>query len=411
MLNTKYSFLNSDIDRLAAEGKSKSDIARELQTVFSKELKASSFHGVRCYVGDYIKFKEITQQHPALSQECETKGIPIEDVKHYWHKGEHFSIFVKGKEINYDDIRSEIIQDMAAHAPKYPVVKQKKVKDPVLLVVDPADPHFGKYASKEETGDGYDLKTAIQRFEEGIEGIIQKASFANTERIVLIGGNDALHIDNAKRTTTSGTPQDTDGMWFEAFRAAQKAYVGAIERLLSIAPVHYVPALSNHDYVSGLYLADCIGAWFRNCKHFTHDNSPAHRKYFHYGLNLIGVTHGDGAKEADLPDLMKTEAKQAWAQSHFAYWYTHHLHHKRKNARIGNKSITIERDKIGVTVLHTNTGVEQNMNDYTHVEYLRSISGTDSWHHRNGYQHSVKAMEAFIHDPNFGQVSRLTHIF
>mgnify|MGYP003331832918 CR=1 FL=1 len=45
------------------------------------------------------------------------------------------------------------------------------------------------------------------------------------------------------------------------------------------------------------------------------------------------------------------------------------------------------------------------------VEYLRSPSGTDSWHHRNGYQHAPKAIEAFIHSKNFGQVARLTHLF
>ena len=45
------------------------------------------------------------------------------------------------------------------------------------------------------------------------------------------------------------------------------------------------------------------------------------------------------------------------------------------------------------------------------VESLRSPSGTDSWHHRNGYQHSPKAIEGFIHHPEHGQIARLTHIF
>ena len=60
----------------------------------------------------------------------------------------------------------------------------------------------------------------------------------------------------------------------------------------------------------------------------------------------------------------------------------HHLHHK------------ISKDYIGVT-----------------VEALRSPSGTDSWHHRNGYQHSPKAVEGFIHSKEHGQIARLTHLF
>jgi hypothetical protein len=45
------------------------------------------------------------------------------------------------------------------------------------------------------------------------------------------------------------------------------------------------------------------------------------------------------------------------------------------------------------------------------VEALRSPSGTDGWHHRNGYQHAPKAVEGFIHSKDHGQVSRLTHLF
>jgi hypothetical protein len=45
------------------------------------------------------------------------------------------------------------------------------------------------------------------------------------------------------------------------------------------------------------------------------------------------------------------------------------------------------------------------------VETLRSPSGTDSWHHKAGYQHSPKAIEGFIHSKKDGQVARITHLF
>ena len=101
-----------------------------------------------------------------------------------------------------------------------------------------------------------------------------------------------------------------------------------------------------------------------------------------YGKNLIGTTHGDGAKFQDLPLLMAQEASEHWSETKHRYVYTHHVHHKTS------------KDFVGVT-----------------VESLRSPSGTDSWHHRNGYQHNPKAVEGFIHSKEFGQVARLTHIF
>ena len=45
------------------------------------------------------------------------------------------------------------------------------------------------------------------------------------------------------------------------------------------------------------------------------------------------------------------------------------------------------------------------------VESFRSPSGTDSWHHRNGYQHAPKAIEAFIFSKEDGQIARITHLF
>jgi hypothetical protein len=171
-------------------------------------------------------------------------------------------------------------------------------------------------------------------------------------------------------------------MWYDNFRIAKKLYIDVIEMLISIADVHFVFNPSNHDYTNGFFLADAIESWFHNNTNITFDCSIAHRKYTQYGKNLIGTTHGDGAKTQDLPLLMAHEASKEWADSKHRYVYTHHVHHKSS------------KDYMGVC-----------------VESLRSPSGTDSWHHRNGYAHSPKAVEGFIHHKENGQVARLVNIF
>jgi hypothetical protein len=170
-------------------------------------------------------------------------------------------------------------------------------------------------------------------------------------------------------------------MWYTNFLIAKKLYVEILELLIGVADVHFTFNPSNHDYTHGFFLADVIQTWFKDCKNITFDCSIAHRKGFQYGKNLIGTTHGDGAKHQDLPLLMATEFPLEWSQTKHRYVYTHHVHHKTS------------KDYIGVT-----------------VESLRSPSGTDSWHHRNGYL-SIKAIEAFLHHKDFGQVARLTHLF
>jgi len=322
-------------------------------------------------------------KHKALAKEVKEVGIPLESVSHYWRKGKHFSIFAKtGTTEGYFDIRDQVVESMKDHAPTYTLPILNDTIDPHLLVLDPADIHIGKLARAIETGEEYNTEIAVNRVLEGVAGLISKSAGFNIDKILLIIGNDILHVDNAKRTTTSGTAQDTDGMWYDNFLAAKELYVKLIETLMYVAPVHVQYDPSNHDFTNGFFLADTISSWFSNVERVTFNITPSHRKYFRYGNSLIGTSHGDGAKQGDLPILMATEASAYWHECNHRYWYLHHLHHK------------VSKEIVGVT-----------------IETLRSPSGTDSWHHRNGYQHNAKAVEAFIHHHKFGQVARLTHIF
>jgi hypothetical protein len=322
------------------------------------------------------------KQRDLLEEECIKAGIDKKDVKHYWYKSKMFSMFAKPQQKTIKDLKDELIKDLDKHSPKYPTLKRVKITDPHCLVLDPADIHIGKLASESETKDPYNNNIAVKRVNEGVNHILQRIQSFNIDKIVLIIGNDILHTDTTKRTTTSGTPQDTDGQWFDNFLIAKNLYVSIIEKLVTIADVHVIHNASNHDYMAGWYLAQTCEAWFKNAKNVTFDTTIAHRKAFVYHDNLIGSTHGDGAKNADLPLLMAQEFKKEWSNTKHRYIYTHHVHHKTS------------KDYIGIT-----------------VESSRSASGTDSWHHRNGYQHASKAIEAYLHHPTFGQIARLTHKF
>ena len=320
--------------------------------------------------------------HTGASGEAEKIGASIKDVTEYWYKSKHFSLRIKNNIPTYEDIRDSIIESMKKHSPNYKKIKRDYKEDSHLLVIDPADVHIGKLCSSFETGEDYNSEIAINRVKVGIEGILSKISSFNIDKILFIGGNDILHIDTPKRTTTSGTPQDTDGMWYENFLKAKKLYVDVLERLMSVADVHFTYNPSNHDYTNGFFLSDVIQTWFRKSTNITFDCSISHRKYYKYGTSLIGTTHGDGAKNQDLPLLMAQESPIWWSETKHRYVYTHHVHHKTS------------KDFIGVT-----------------VESLRSPSGTDSWHHRNGYEHAPKAIEGFLHCKNNGQIARITHLF
>lgn len=356
------------------------EITSKICNTYGLENKDSFSRTVRRWMSS----ARTSENHGALSGECDAIGLPIEDVKQYWYKGEHFSINLRGasQEKTYFDIRDEVVSSMEAHAPRYDKIVYDKINDPHMMLVDPADVHIGKLATSFETGEDYNSQIAVNRVLTGVEGLVKKAQGFPLDQIAFVIGNDILHIDTPRRTTTSGTPQDTDGMWYDNFLIAKRLYVDCIEMLATIAPVRVVYNPSNHDYTNGFFLADSISAWFRNFESVQFDVSIRHRKYFSYGKNLIGTTHGDGAKTADLPFLMAQEAAHLWAESIHRYFFIHHYHHK------------LSKDYGTVC-----------------VESLRTPSGTDGWHDRNGYVGSPKAIEAFIMHPIHGQVARLTHTF
>ena len=330
---------------------------------------------------------EILMQYRGIKNATDEAGVNEKDIKHGWLKTKQASLFFKNPNFKVEElnaiqiIKDECISEVKKYAPKYQSIETIKSEDTHLLVIDIADLHIGKLSSAFETGEEYNSQIAVKRAKEGMQGILDKAKGFNIDRVLFVAGNDILHTDNTKRTTTGNTPQDTDGMWHENFIMAKNLYIELLEKLMSFADVDVVYNPSNHDLTHGFFLMQLIEAHFANST-INFNVNLLHRKAFKYGDNLIGTTHGDGAKVENLPLLLATEFPILWSETKHRYIYSHHVHHKTS------------KDFIGVT-----------------FETLRSPSGSDSWHHKNGYCGVPKAVEGYIHHKKFGQIARLTHIF
>ena len=237
---------------------------------------------------------ELIENYRRIKQEAIASGLDPSTVHSGWIKTKEASLYFKNPDFKKGDsekFAKDLIKTLSEHSPSYMTIIREKSEDGHLLVIDPADVHIGKLSSAFESGEKYNSQVAVKRVLEGVTGILEKSNSWNIDKILFIGGNDILHIDTPKRTTTSGTPQDTDGMWYDNFLIAKQLYVDVLEVLIQIADVHFTFNPSNHDYTNGFFLADVIKTHFRKCKNITFDTSIAHRKYFKYGDNLIGTTH------------------------------------------------------------------------------------------------------------------------
>lgn len=260
-------------------------------------------------------------------------------------------------------------------------------EDPSLLVVSICDTHVGKLAHLPEVGSNYDIKIATALHLAAVNNLVTRAAVYPIRRIVYVVGNDLLNSDNPQGTTTAGTPQDNDGRWQKAFRAAIDLTIKSIEILRARATegVDVIVCAGNHDTVSGFHLGCVIEAAYAHAKDVRVDNSPNPRKYFRFGTNLLGFTHGHAEKHNDLPMTMATERPRDFADTTYRCFMLGHLHTSRETRYHA-------RNELGVVRVHV----------------LPSLTASDRWHHESGYIGNQRASEAWIFAEKTGYAGHLS---
>jgi hypothetical protein len=296
-------------------------------------------------------------------------------------------LWLKKKQVLFElhNVRREFLEDLKKLSPQVPSNFRKQPQEGKLLEITVFDLHFGKVAWHEEVGENYNIEVATQRFNDCIDYFIDLYRGTSLDRILLPISNDFFNSDRSHpfNSTTSGTPQEEDTRWQNTFRKGRELLIMNIQKLSKIAPVEVKVVPGNHDYERSFYLGDSLEGWFHNDQNVDIDNSPSPRKYFSYGKNLIGFTHGNNEKLADLPMIMAQENPTAWAMSYYREFHLGHLHHKKE----GRFNATNELQ--GVMVRH-----------------MSSLSGTDSWHHKKGYVGARKSAEAFLWDKEKGLLNQ-----
>jgi hypothetical protein len=277
-----------------------------------------------------------------------------------------------------------------------------------LLVVDLADVHFGKLCLTSETNHEYNIEAARHRTIEGTRALLQASSGLGIARILFVMGNDILHTECGK-ATTSGTPQDTDQSFFAAVKAAEHASIDAVAECAAVADVDLLHCMSNHDRRSGWILSQTIAAALRGHDGVrATDYNMSARKYKFYGYENNGflLTHGDKLKEEMIAGLFLKEGTMLAGCNH-RYALVHDKHHKMVRRR-GVDVFESEKDHNSVTVI--SSGAPNPENSHIQVEYVRSPSAPDLWHADNLYLNR-QAVECFGYHPYDGQKFRYTEWF
>jgi len=278
------------IMELFNSGIGKTNVARKI----CEEQGIEFDHNNRRSVGKLIN----RRINNGINQECEAVGIDIDKVKHYWYKGEHYSINVKGdienqKELDFDKVISECMQQYE----KIPLTKLKTQYNIIDRLVY-TDVHTGMDASR----GGLSLYPVEWNGDMLLENIKLMAEFVikNKQSDILYIDELGDYMDGWDGETTRGGHKLPQNMTNEtAFDYGLKAKVLLIDILQSEFK-HIVCNNICEDNHSGAF-GYVVNSAFKNVIEHKYNNVEVinHRKFLNFYKiqeRMIVLTHGKDAK-------------------------------------------------------------------------------------------------------------------
>jgi hypothetical protein len=205
---------------------------------------------------------------------------------------------------------------------------QARLDDNSLRTCFPiGDHHLGMLAWRPEVGASYDLDIGERLLGQAMSALYNRTDYATSA--LLVGLGDFMHYDGKLPITQrGGNILDSDGRYRKMIRVALRSWRTMIDLAAEkFAEVHVIVASGNHDEFSMAFVSEALALHYGANPRIHIDTTAGRFHYHRYGLNLIGVTHGDLAKAEQLPGVMAFDRPHDWANTTHHTWWTGHVHH------------------------------------------------------------------------------------
>lgn len=232
-----------------------------------------------------------------------------------------------------DAMRAEMMNAMcealASELKPLAPIPAPKIDAPDLLnLVTLTDTHVGMYAWAKESGHQWDLETAERTLVSAAIAMMKVAPKADTCVIAELG--DWNHYDgHIARTPQHQHALDASGRPSEMIEASARILRRIIDAALKRhKKVILLVAQGNHDKQSYKWLRVCMQAAYEREKRLQIITEQSIYYCIKHGRNLLGFSHGHGAKAERLPQVFAARYAKIWGDSDHREIHCGHLHHK-----------------------------------------------------------------------------------
>lgn len=306
---------------------------------------------------------------------------------------------VKGVSTYYDDegkVRAQWVKSSADAERQAEIVREfvaaiaediKGVSAPVpapeetdsdrMCVYIIGDAHIGMRAHGKETlSEDFDSEIAKRDIQHAIDNLISTAP--PTKRALLVDVGDFTHADSRKAMTpNSGNLLDVDSRHRKVTRIAAFTLRYCIEAMRKKHEMVDVEiAEGNHNSDTAGHVALALSMYYEREPRVRVVDEPSKFHYFRFHKCLIGVTHGDTVKHAELPSLMAAQRAKDWGETEHRHWIVGHIHHKQQTEYRG-----------------------------CFVESFNTLAPPDAWHAAHGYM-AKREMNLMVFHKEYGLLSR-----
>lgn len=243
--------------------------------------------------------------------------------------------FTYDAEAEFRQADREAIREWMSHRPapaflERPGLRPSKGR---LLEIVVSDLHVDRFVEGR-----YGVEESLARLKTSVRDILGRGIEHGIEQVKLVFLGDTFNDDNGRRTTTKGTPQQSEGAWRTVFTRVREtiADLATIAGTL-VGETEIIIIPGNHDRERSFYLAETLAGYFESSPYVHVRTNPAEIEYIDWGVNLISLDHGDSIKPRQLANkILRHSSGHSVIEAQRGHIHTRTLHTEIEGVLVRN---------------------------------------------------------------------------